>query len=37
VVVLGRFMTPKAQLLLRDRMEEKFPGAGVKAPTWVLA
>ena len=34
---LGRVMTPKAQLLLRGRVEEKFPGAGVKAPTLVLA
>ena len=34
---LGRIMTPKAQLLLRGRVEEKFPGAGVQAPTQVLA
>lgn len=34
---LGRVMTPKAQLLLRGRVEEKFPGAGVQAPTLVLA
>jgi len=25
---LGRVMTPKAQLLLRGRVEQKFPGAG---------
>ena len=29
---LGRVMTPKAQLLLRGRVEERFPGAGVQAP-----
>ncbi len=34
---LGRVMTPKAQLLLRGRVEEKFPGAGVQASTLVLA
>ena len=34
---LGRLMTPKAQLLLRGRVEEKFPGAAVQAPTLVLA
>ena len=34
---LGRVMTPKAQLLLRCRVEEKFPGADVQAPTLVLA
>jgi len=34
---LGRVMTPKAQLLLRCRVEEKFPGAGVQAPTLVPA
>jgi hypothetical protein len=28
---------PKAQLLLRGRVEEKFPGAGVQASTLVLA
>ena len=33
---LGRVMTPKAQPLLRGRVEEKFPGAGVQAPTLVL-
>jgi RecJ-like exonuclease len=33
---LGRVMTPKAQLLLRGWVEEKFPGAGVQAPTRVL-
>ena len=25
---LGRVMTPKAQLLLRHRVEQQFPGAG---------
>ena len=35
---LGRVMTPKAQLLLRGRVEEKFPGAGAaQAPVLVLA
>jgi hypothetical protein len=29
---LGRVMTPKAQLLLRGRVEEKFPEAGVAPP-----
>jgi hypothetical protein len=33
----GRVMTPKAQLLLRGRVEEEFPGAGVQAPTLVLS
>lgn len=33
---LGRAMTPKAQLLLRGRVEEKFPGAVVQAPMLVL-
>ena len=27
---------PKAQLLLRGRVEVEFPGAGVQAPTLVL-
>jgi hypothetical protein len=31
-------MTPRAQLLLRGRIEEKFPGAGAaQAPVMVLA
>jgi hypothetical protein len=35
---LGRVMTPKAQLQLRGRVEEKFPGAGFcPAPELVLA
>ena len=34
---LGRVMTPKAQLLLRGRIEEQFPGAGVQSPTLVRA
>ncbi len=34
---LGRVMTPRAQLLLRGRVEEQFPGAGVQAPMLVLA
>ena len=35
---LGRVMTPKAQLQLRGRVEEKFPGAGSSpAPELVLA
>jgi hypothetical protein len=35
---LGRVMTPRAQLLLRGRIEEKFPGAGAaQAPLQVLA
>jgi hypothetical protein len=35
---LGRVMTPKVQLLLRGRVEEKFPGAGAAhAPVLVLA
>ena len=36
--VLGRVMTPKAQLLLRGRVEEKFPDSGAaQAPVLVLA
>jgi RecJ-like exonuclease len=31
---LGRVMTPKAQLLLRGRVVEKYPGAGVPWPEW---
>jgi hypothetical protein len=35
---LGRVMTPKAQRLLRGRVEEKFPGAvAAPAPVLVLA
>jgi hypothetical protein len=35
---LGRVMTPRAQLLLRGHIEEKFPGAGAaQAPVMVLA
>jgi len=34
---LGRVMTPRAQLLLRGRVDREFPGAGVQAPLRVLA
>lgn len=33
---LGRVMTPRAQLLLRQKVVERFPGAGVPAPEWCV-
>ena len=34
---LGRVVTPKAQLMLRGRVEEEFPGAVMRAPELVPA